>query len=1392
MKTKNLTILFLMSCCLTLRAQTNIFFNLTDFSINPATNRLVYVTSYSVPTVSSSSVIISSKLSYTTDTNGSFTITNAALNILYQIQVSAPPMQTIFTIYTLPSLMGSGTNVNGNLLMVASSTSTFPAGTVALAAAISDLRYIHVSNSVPNGLTIIATNGTYVWAAPPSAPIQNVIAGTGLLGTTNGVNVTITTNGGASGGGIGNIFAINGISATTNAGNVTVGTNGTPPMVLSGAGILGTTNGSAVTITTNGGIVSATITNASPGAGIAITTNGATITIATNGTSPSIIASTNITATTNGNVVTLSVNQTNTFTGDIAGGPTASSNVTLTLPNIATPGTGLATINAKGQATATTLNGSTLTSLSGGNITSGTVNSNALDTATKAQLALAGTGASNIISGTGITVTPSGGNATVALTSPVSTANGGTGNTSGTVASFTGSLVGDVTGTQGATIVADVGGVTAFNVAAGATLANTATSANTASELVKRDVAGNAVFEGLYATNFIGGSFTGAFTGNASGITNYPTTNATSSLFGVVKVDGTSITASGGVITAISVASNILSGNNITVTPTAGNATVNLSGTISTNNLPSPLAALVSSNGVNLTNTVGFNTNTYSFVDYTTNTIIIQGLSEFPAYNTTYTWNGTTYTNSAITNCWYYSTDDGVWEQTNYPGNVVYLANPASVIGDHGAFPYSIVRQDTGTDGTGNYGTITLSLSRYEQSGNAFTRFDGGVDTTYLMSGVNNHMTLLFSPFPSAIISGQNNWDYGFGSVMNSCSSCTNYGTGNFMGGCSLTTIIDFSGHDMALGVENFVINTVNGVSATIASQQGTNMGDTTCGIYNTTFAYMGPTSLDSGIFGGSGVRHDVIDGISSGDGTTNSGTHSWSIGHQNFNTNTTDGYLIGSSNSIPNSGTKNAMVVGFGLTNKNSGTVMSGTTNATVTYSNATVTVTGILVATNNSSVLSASSMTNTSLTANKLMGSGANKQFISYDLIAGAGLLGTTNATSIVLTTNGGAGGSTQVFDPNFVKTNGGVIVAQNPFITTNDVVQNGITLGGTPSITTTNILIGYNSTIADGLTNFNSISGGSSNKMNISVTNSVIAGGYSNNIGSNSFSSVISGGASNSISDTPLVIFINDGYNNISGGLKNSIGSGQGGSVISGGVSNSIGTNTGYAALEAPSDNISGGQQNVIGSLSSYCSIGGGLANTINNGSTYGTIPGGAQNIVGGSYGFAAGQNASSTHNNSFVWSDGATFADTASSQYLIHAGGGVGINTNNPGTNALSVYGGVNITGNASTSTFTMTSGATNGNIVITGVGGLEYTTNTLPASVIAGGVPVVNRGSTNATTLTSFTATFVTAFSDTNYTALAIGNGFALAGSYVSSKTTTTCVFNMTVATGTIDWVAIHP
>ncbi len=89
------------------------------------------------------------------------------------------------------------------------------------------------------------------------------------------------------------------------------------------------------------------------------------------------------------------------------------------------------------------------------------------------------------------------GNATTATSA--TTANSAT--------TFTGPLVGDVTGTQSATVVSSVGGQTAANVAAGTVLANAATNLDTPSTIVSRDASGN----------FAAGSITASLIGNVTG-----------------------------------------------------------------------------------------------------------------------------------------------------------------------------------------------------------------------------------------------------------------------------------------------------------------------------------------------------------------------------------------------------------------------------------------------------------------------------------------------------------------------------------------------------------------------------------------------------------------------------------------------------------------------------------------------------------------------------------------------------------------------------------------------------------------------------------------------------------------------------------------------------------
>jgi hypothetical protein len=92
----------------------------------------------------------------------------------------------------------------------------------------------------------------------------------------------------------------------------------------------------------------------------------------------------------------------------------------------------------------------------------------------------------------------------------------------GTIANFSGSLSGDVTGTQGATIVSNVGAVTAANVASGVNLANAATPLNSFGAIVMRDGSGN------FSAGTISAALVGNVTGNVTGSSGSTTGNAAS------------------------------------------------------------------------------------------------------------------------------------------------------------------------------------------------------------------------------------------------------------------------------------------------------------------------------------------------------------------------------------------------------------------------------------------------------------------------------------------------------------------------------------------------------------------------------------------------------------------------------------------------------------------------------------------------------------------------------------------------------------------------------------------------------------------------------------------------------------------------------------------------
>jgi hypothetical protein len=96
--------------------------------------------------------------------------------------------------------------------------------------------------------------------------------------------------------------------------------------------------------------------------------------------------------------------------------------------------------------------------------------------------------------------------------------------TAASATSFTGSLSGDVTGSQSVTVVAKVGGQTAANVATGVVAANAATNADVANTIVKRDSSGN----------FTAGTITAAgYSGNGSNLANLTATSVTQGMLPV-------------------------------------------------------------------------------------------------------------------------------------------------------------------------------------------------------------------------------------------------------------------------------------------------------------------------------------------------------------------------------------------------------------------------------------------------------------------------------------------------------------------------------------------------------------------------------------------------------------------------------------------------------------------------------------------------------------------------------------------------------------------------------------------------------------------------------------------------------------------------------------------
>jgi len=164
---------------------------------------------------------------------------------------------------------------------------------------------------------------------------------------------------------------------------------------------------------------------------------------------------------------------------------------------------------------------------------------------------------------------------------------------------------------------------------------------------------------------------------------------------------------------------------------------------------------------------------------------------------------------------------------------------------------------------------------------------------------------------------------------------------------------------------------------------------------------------------------------------------------------------------------------------------------------------------------------------------------------------------------------------------------------------------------------------------------------------------------------FPNVIEGSDGNTIQPGILSSTIGGGEENnifLSSGRSEELSS-----TISGGVNNSIGFTPGSGSilLFGGANVIAGGHANNIRARSDFSVIGGGENNVVASNTAYAMIPGGLNNTAT-NFAFAAGRRAKANHDGAFVWADStdADFASTGANQFLIRAGGGVGIGTANP--------------------------------------------------------------------------------------------------------------------------------
>lgn len=261
-------------------------------------------------------------------------------------------------------------------------------------------------------------------------------------------------------------------------------------------------------------------------------------------------------------------------------------------------------------------------------------------------------------------------------------------------------------------------------------------------------------------------------------------------------------------------------------------------------------------------------------------------------------------------------------------------------------------------------------------------------------------------------------------------------------------------------------------------------------------------------------------------------------------------------------------------------------------------------------------------------------------------------------------------------------------------------GATIGGGGEIST--VILGYLANSASA--NFATISGGLRNQGN-GFGATVGGGGY--NFANGQYATV-AGGYDSIATAQYATVGGGDGnsataqYATVGGGLANNAGGAY--TTVAGGDQNVASGNTAtvggglgnnasgqYATVTGGYFNVAsldwatvgGGLDNIASQQAA--TVGGGNGNTASGNAA--TVAGGFLNVASGDLSFAGGNQANALHTGAFVWADsqGATFSSTGINQFLIRAGGGVGINTASPDA-TLTVNGTADKPGGGSWNTF----------------------------------------------------------------------------------------------------------